>query len=47
MLLAAPNGRTNWLPAPEGQFSLIMRTYVPTEPILDAEYKLPDVVRAH
>jgi len=35
----------NWLPAPEGQFALIVRTYVPTQPLLDGSYKLPDVER--
>jgi hypothetical protein len=37
--------RANWLPAPDGQFALIVRAYVPTEPILDGSYKLPDVER--
>ena len=37
--------RANWLPAPDGQFALIVRTYVPTQPILDGSYKLPDVER--
>jgi hypothetical protein len=35
--------RANWLPAPEGQFALIIRAYVPTQPILDGDYKFPDV----
>jgi hypothetical protein len=38
--------RANWLPAPEGRFTLIIRAYVPTEPILDGSYKFPDVKRA-
>jgi hypothetical protein len=37
--------RANWLPAPEGQFALIVRAYVPTQPILDGSYKLPNVQR--
>jgi hypothetical protein len=37
--------RANWLPAPEGQFALIMRAYVPTQPVLDGSYKLPNVER--
>ncbi|WP_373875953.1 DUF1254 domain-containing protein [Methylobacterium soli] len=37
--------RANWLPAPEGQFALIVRAYVPTQQILDGAYKLPDVIR--
>ena len=35
----------NWRPAPEGQFALIVRAYVPTPPILDGRYKLPNVER--
>ncbi|PTD17025.1 DUF1254 domain-containing protein [Sphingomonas fennica] len=38
-------GKANWLPAPDDQFALLMRTYVPTEPILNGNYKLPDVKR--
>ena len=37
--------RANWLPAPEGQFALIVRAYVPTQSILDGGYKLPNVER--
>lgn len=37
--------RANWLPAPAGQFALIARAYVPTAPVLDGTYKLPNVVR--
>jgi hypothetical protein len=40
------DARTNWLPAPEGQFALIVRAYVPTQPVLDGSYKLPNVERA-
>jgi hypothetical protein len=38
--------RANWLPAPDGQFALIVRAYVPTQPVLDGSYKLPNVQRA-
>lgn len=38
-------GQSNWLPAPEGQFALTMRAYVPTQPILDSTYQLPNVKR--
>ena len=38
--------RANWLPAPEGQFALIVRAYVPTRPVQDGGYKLPNVERA-
>jgi hypothetical protein len=37
--------RANWLPAPEGQFALIIRAYAPTQQILDGDYKFPDVKR--
>ena len=37
--------KANWLPAPEGQFALIVRAYVPTEPLLTGAYKLPNVQR--
>jgi hypothetical protein len=38
-----PVARANWLPAPEGQFALIVRAYVPTEQVQDGTYKLPNV----
>ena len=41
-----PVARANWLPAPEGQFALIVRAYVPTQPVQDGSYKLPNVERA-
>ena len=40
-----PVARANWLPAPEGQFSLIVRAYVPTEAVQNGNYKLPNVER--
>ena len=46
---AKPAGReaqANWLPAPEGQFELALRAYVPTPALLDGSYELPDVVHA-
>lgn len=43
---AGGEAKQNWLPAPEGQFALIVRTYVPTPPLLDGSYKLPDVEKA-
>ena len=47
---AQPEGKdaqANWLPAPDGQFALIVRTYVPGNALLDGSYKLPDVQRVH
>ncbi len=43
----AADARANWLPAPNDQFALIVRTYVPTEPILNRTYKLPNVERSN
>jgi hypothetical protein len=43
---AVAEARTNWLPAPEDQFALIMRVYVPTQAALDGSYRLPNVERA-
>jgi hypothetical protein len=34
---------SNWLPAPEGAFWLVLRTYGPGKAILDKTYKLPPV----
>jgi hypothetical protein len=42
---ADADARTNWLPAPNDQFALIIRAYVPTQPLLDGNYKLPNVER--
>jgi hypothetical protein len=42
---AAADTRTNWLPAPDGQFALIVRAYVPTPALLEGSYKLPNVER--
>ena len=39
------HARTNWLPAPDGQFALIVRAYVPTQALLNGSYKLPNVAR--
>jgi hypothetical protein len=43
---ADPIARANWLPAPDGQFALIVRAYVPTHSVQDGSYKLPNVERA-
>ena len=37
--------KANWLPAPDGQFALIVRAYVPEKGILDGSYKMPNVER--
>jgi hypothetical protein len=35
----------NWLPAPEGAFSLVLRVYDPTPQVLDGSWS-PPVIRA-
>ncbi|MEJ8848334.1 DUF1254 domain-containing protein [Variovorax rhizosphaerae] len=40
------DAQANWLPAPDGQFALLVRAYVPTQALLDGSYKLPDVARS-
>jgi len=37
---------SNWLPAPEGPFWLVLRTYGPSKAILDKSWKLPSVTQA-
>jgi hypothetical protein len=37
--------QANWLPAPEGDFYLCLRAYVPREEMLDGRYALPALVR--
>src|SRR5271166_4961156 len=38
---------TNWLPAPNGNFSLILRNYWPEQSIIDGTWVPPDVVKAN
>jgi hypothetical protein len=38
--------RTNWLPAPSGDFNLIMRLYYPKPAVLDGTWQAPPVVRS-
>ncbi len=40
-----PAKESNWLPAPEGMFSLLLRNYWPDEVIIDGTWMPPDVVR--
>lgn len=40
----APTGHeSNWLPAPAGNFKLMLRAYMPGRAILDGEYRVPPV----
>jgi hypothetical protein len=36
----------NWLPTPEGEFSLVFRTYLPAKEILDQAWEIPGLVKA-
>jgi hypothetical protein len=41
---AAPAGhQTNWLPAPDGDFILMLRAYQPGPSVLNGEYQVPPV----
>ena len=43
---AAPAGHeSNWLPAPAGNFKLMLRAYLPGRAILDGDYHVPPVKR--
>jgi hypothetical protein len=35
--------RVNWLPAPTGAFSLVLRVYAPTPPVLDGSWSPPAI----
>lgn len=39
--------KANWLPAPNDQFALLVRAYVPNDAILEGTYKLPNVERSY
>jgi hypothetical protein len=44
----APGGHeSNWLPAPTGDFVLMLRAYQPGEAVLSGEYQVPPVVEVH
>jgi hypothetical protein len=46
MQRTAPAGHeSNWLPAPAGNFKLMLRAYLPGRAILDGEYHVPPVVK--
>jgi hypothetical protein len=45
---AAPQGHeSNWLPAPAGNFKLMLRAYMPGRAILDGAYHVPPVMKVH
>ena len=41
-----PDRESNWLPAPEGDFKLLMRLYWPRKRVLDGSWKPPRIERA-
>jgi hypothetical protein len=43
--IARQDKESNWLPAPEGAFSLYIRAYWADEPVLDGQWKPPVVAR--
>ena len=46
MQRTAPAGHeSNWLPAPAGNFKLMLRAYLPGRAILDGEYHVPPVMK--
>jgi hypothetical protein len=42
---APPGHESNWLPAPAGNFKLMLRAYLPGRAVLDGEYHVPPVKR--
>ena len=45
---AAPTGHeSNWLPAPSGNFKLMLRAYLPGREVLDGKYHVPPVMKVN
>lgn len=42
---AAPADKANWLPAPDGDFYVILRMYQPNDDILSGKWKIPQVTK--
>ena len=40
-----PDKEANWLPAPEGPFFLVLRTYLPGEDIVNQTWQPPRITR--
>jgi hypothetical protein len=38
---APEEGNSNWLPAPEGSYQLVLRTYQPKPALFNGDYKIP------
>lgn len=43
--MAPAGNESNWLPAPAGNFKLMLRAYLPGRAVLDGEYHVPPVKR--
>lgn len=43
----AANKESNWLPAPEGKFILVLRLYWPKESLINGSWKLPPLKRVY
>lgn len=41
-----PEGRANWLPAPDGDFYLVLRLYLPDQAALDGTWQPPPIIPA-
>lgn len=41
------NHKSNWLPAPDGEFNLVLRMYQPAAKILNGTYEVPGVKRVN
>lgn len=39
------NNESNWLPAPEGDFNLMLRMYQPAAKVVNGSYEIPGVKR--
>jgi hypothetical protein len=42
-----PGKESNWLPAPDGQFFMILRTYLPGQDIVDQTWQPPKIMAAN
>jgi hypothetical protein len=40
---ANPGGDVNWLPAPKGPFSVMLRVYWPKQELIDARWNPPPI----
>jgi hypothetical protein len=40
-----PEGRANWLPAPDGPFYIVLRIYLPAESVIDGSWEPPPIER--